>query len=68
MNFGLEWQIKASSHPSFIDGRFGLVLVDEVPAGFLGEINPKVLVAWELENPSAAFELNLSRLISRKLL
>jgi phenylalanyl-tRNA synthetase beta chain len=68
MNFGLEWQIEASRHPSFIDGRFGLVLVDEVPAGFLGEINPKVLVAWELENPSAAFELNLSRLLSQKLL
>jgi phenylalanyl-tRNA synthetase beta chain len=68
MNLGIEWQIKASSHPSFIDGRVGTVMVDNLSAGYLGEINPQVLAAWELENPTAAFELNISRILSRKML
>jgi phenylalanyl-tRNA synthetase beta chain len=68
LNLGVEWQIKAANHPSFIDGRVGAVLVGGVNSGFIGEIHPRVLVAWGLENPTAAFELNLTSILSRKLL
>jgi phenylalanyl-tRNA synthetase beta chain len=68
MNLGVEWQIKTTNHPSFIDGRVGAVVVDGVSVGFVGEINPQVLVAWDLENPTAAFELSLASILSYKLL
>ncbi len=66
VNFGVEWQIKESSNPSFIEGRVGSVIVKNTEIGFLGEINPVVLEAWKLENPTAAFEINLQTLINKK--
>jgi phenylalanyl-tRNA synthetase beta chain len=57
MNLGLEWRIKETSHPSFIDGRVGNAIVEGANVGILGEIHPKVLEAWKLENPVAAFEI-----------
>lgn len=66
VNFGVEWQITESSNPSFIEGRVGNVIVDNTEIGFLGEINPVVLEAWKLENPTAAFEINLQTLINKK--
>ena len=68
MNLGMGWKIRAVNYPSFIDGRVGAVLVDDESVGFVGEIKPEVLVAWQLENPTAAFELNLASIASRKLL
>lgn len=68
MNLGVEWQIKPVNHPSFIDGRVGAVLVDGVHVGFVGEVNPQVLTVWGLENPTSAFELNLTAVFCRKLL
>lgn len=68
MNLGINWQIKATNHSSFIDGRVGAILVDRMYLGFVGEINPQVLTNWGLENPTAAFEVNLSAVLGRKLL
>jgi phenylalanyl-tRNA synthetase beta chain len=59
MNLGLQWQIRETEHPSFIDGRVGTVIVDKTEVGLLGEIHPKVLETWALENPVAGFELNM---------
>jgi phenylalanyl-tRNA synthetase beta chain len=65
---GLDWQIKAASHPSFVEGRCGEAFVNGVSVGFLGEISPQVLVAWNLENPTAAFELNFRKMLALGLL
>ena len=51
-NFGAEWRIRPTAHPSFIDGRTGEVIVGDVKIGVVGEINPLVLEAWKLENPT----------------
>jgi phenylalanyl-tRNA synthetase beta chain len=67
MNLGVEWQIKETSHPSFIEGRVGAAIVNGVDVGFLGEVNPQVLEAWKLENPTAAFEINIQKIIRDKL-
>jgi phenylalanyl-tRNA synthetase beta chain len=67
MNFGVEWQINEAVHPSFIEGRVGTATVNGVDVGFLGEVHPKVLEAWKLENPVAAFEVNVKELIKSKL-
>ncbi len=68
MNFGVDWQIKESSHPSFIEGRAGNIIVDNQVVGIVGEISPKVLEVWKLENPVAGFEVNLQKIIDGKLL
>lgn len=62
MNLGLKWQIKEMKHPSFIDGRVGIVIVEKTNVGILGEINPEVLTLWKMENPTAALELNMKRI------
>lgn len=59
-NLGLKkWQVKAVGHPSFIDGRAASVIVGKKQAGVMGEVHPQVLVNFELENPVAAFEMDL---------
>jgi phenylalanyl-tRNA synthetase beta chain len=60
-NLGVEWQIKETAHPSFIEGRVGKVIIGGVEVGVVGEINPLVLEAWKLENPVSAFEIDLQK-------
>jgi len=63
MNLGLSWQVRETDHASFIDGRVGRVVVDGCDVGFVGEVHPAVLEAWAVENPAAAFELNMDRIV-----
>ncbi len=67
-NFGVEWAIKETAHPSFIEGRVGNVFVNGSEVGIVGEVNPLVLEAWKLENPVAAFEVNFKKILEKKLL
>ena len=62
MNLGLRWQIRGVKHPSFIEGRAGTVTVDKTEVGMIGEVHPQVLENWTLENPVAAFELNMYKI------
>ena len=66
-NLGVEWQIKETVHPSYIEGRVGVATVNGVEVGVLGEVNPQVLEAWKLENPVSAFEINVQKIIVNKL-
>jgi phenylalanyl-tRNA synthetase beta chain len=65
-NFGVEWQIKETLHPSFIKGRVGKVVAEGVEVGIVGEVNPLVLENWKLENPVSAFEINFQKILSNK--
>ena len=66
-NLGLEnWQIKEEKHPSFLDGRTAAIYIKNKRVGVLGEIHPEVLNNFELENPTAALEIDLEMLIRRK--
>jgi phenylalanyl-tRNA synthetase beta chain len=66
-NLGLNWQIRETLHPSFIEGRVGAAIVNGVNVGVLGEINPQVLGVWKLENPTVAFEINMQKMVKSKL-
>jgi len=66
MNLGMEWQIRKTTHPSFIRGRVAAVIVEKTYIGIIGEINPKVLTAWKLENSAVAFELNMEKIVRLK--
>ena len=63
MNLGVNWEIKETSHPSFVEGRVGRAIVNGVNVGVLGEVYPQVLESWNLENPVAAFEINMRKVI-----
>ncbi|MCL2642698.1 MAG: phenylalanine--tRNA ligase subunit beta [Candidatus Bathyarchaeota archaeon] len=67
-NLGIQWQIKQTTHPTFIEGRTGKIIIDDnQEIGIIGEINPQVLENWKLENPTAAFEINLQKIINKKI-
>jgi phenylalanyl-tRNA synthetase beta chain len=67
-NLGIQWQIEPTIHPTFIEGRTGKIIIDNnQEIGIIGEINPQVLENWKLENPAAAFEINLQKIINKKL-
>ena len=66
MDLGLEWHIKEATHPSFINGRTGVAIAKRKEVGILGEIHPIVLESWTLENPVAAFELNIEEIVKIK--
>jgi len=63
LNLGKQIELEEGNHPSFIEGRVGNVLVEGKPIGFIGEVHPQVLEAWKLENPTAAFEIDLEKIM-----
>jgi len=63
LNLGKRIELEEGNHPSFIDGRVGNILVEGKLVGFIGEVHPQVLEAWKIENPTAAFEINLEKIM-----
>jgi phenylalanyl-tRNA synthetase beta chain len=66
--FGAEFQLERSTHPSLLTGRTGEVKIDGDVVGLVGEVNPTILLGYELETPTAVLELNvdgLAQLICR---
>jgi phenylalanyl-tRNA synthetase beta chain len=55
----IEYTVKESTDPAFIDGRRGDIIVAGKKIGVFGEIHPAVLNAFELEHPVAAFEFDI---------
>ncbi len=64
-NLGVQCELEETSHGSFIEGRVGKVIIGGRDAGLIGEVHPQVLQNWNLENPAAAFEINLDELRGR---
>ena len=61
-NLGVSWEMKPCKHESFIPGRCGAVLLDGKEIGIFGEVHPRVLASFELNNPAAAFEIDLQKI------
>jgi len=55
-----KWSIERLLHPSFIEGRAAYLSINDHVIAILGEVNPKVLQNFHLENPVATFEADLS--------
>ncbi len=58
-NVGHDFEVKTGEHPSFLTGRCGALMSDGREVGIIGEINPRVLQAFGLNLPAAAFELQM---------
>ncbi len=54
-----NWKITTVNHPSFIEGRAASINVRKKKIGVVGEVHPAVLNNFELENPTAAFEIDI---------
>lgn len=57
-SLGIEYSVKESKHPSYIDGRIGEIYVKSKNIGVIGEIDPQVIVNWNLAVPVVGLELN----------
>lgn len=63
LNTGSQYHLNEATHHSFIDGRVGNILVHDRNVGVVGEVHPRVLEMWGLENPVTGFEVDLSTLM-----
>jgi phenylalanyl-tRNA synthetase beta chain len=63
-NMGVRsWKTSPTAHSSFIEGRAASVSIKNKQLAILGEVHPEVLNNFELENPTAAFEIDLETFI-----
>jgi phenylalanyl-tRNA synthetase beta chain len=56
---GAEWELRADTEPFLHPGRSAAVLVGGDRVGWVGEVHPVVAAGWELNQPVAAFEIDL---------
>ncbi len=56
---GAKCELKGASHPSFIKGRAAGISKGGKQIGILGEVHPQVIRNFELEQPVAAFEIEI---------
>ncbi len=56
---GISWEVRATWHPSFLDGRVAELVAGGKRVGVVGELHPEVILGFELEYPVAAFEIDL---------
>ncbi len=59
-----QWSTDKLDHPFFIRGRAATMILHNNEVGVLGEVEPAILERFGLENPIAAFELDVERLMS----
>ncbi|HJJ31170.1 MAG TPA: phenylalanine--tRNA ligase subunit beta [Methanocorpusculum sp.] len=59
MMMSIPYEVRASEDPAFIEGRSGEIVSNGKVIGVFGEIHPAVLNAFGLEQPTAAFEIDL---------
>jgi phenylalanyl-tRNA synthetase beta chain len=60
-----DYSLEPISHPSFLNGRVGKIMLGGSEAGIIGEIHPQVLEAWQINMPVSVFELDVNSLLER---
>jgi phenylalanyl-tRNA synthetase beta chain len=58
-SIGLQFQVVPTTQASFLEGRTGEVMSGQKRIGVVGELHPKIIRAWGLSLPVAAFELEI---------
>ncbi len=56
---GASWRLRSDVAPFLHPGRSAEILVEDQPAGWLGELHPSVVAGWDLTETVAGFELDL---------
>ncbi len=60
----LALRLETATHPAFHPGRSAKVLVQDKPAGWVGELHPKWMQKYELPQPAILFELDVEPLLA----
>jgi len=63
-NLGIDFAIQSTNNASYLDGRVAIISVNKTEVGIIGEVHPRVIRNWNLENPVVAMELNISTLLT----
>ena len=58
-----NYEIRPSNNPSYIEGRYGDIYLNETKIGEIGELYPEVLLNFKLEFPVSAFEIDIEKLL-----
>ncbi len=61
-SLSVSYKMATMAHPTFIEGRTGLLLQGDREIGWIGEIHPEVLTHWEIGMPAVAFEIDITLL------
>jgi len=61
-DLGIELEIREGNQPFFQPARSGKILIEGERAGFIGQFSEEVLGNWELDKPTAGFEIDLEKL------
>ncbi len=56
------YALEPLSHPSFLEGRAGRIVLGGQALGLVGELHPEVLEHWQVSVPAVVFELEVNRL------
>ena len=57
-----DYTLEPTTHPSFLEGRVGKIVVNGQSIGLIGELHPEVLEAWQISMPISVFELEVDAL------
>ncbi len=63
LNTGISYCVETDTHPSFLDGRIGKIMVNGKERGIIGEIHPEVIENWGIESPIAIVEFELEKIL-----
>ena len=61
-DLGIKLEVKDDVKPFFQDTRSGKVMLGGEEVGFIGQFSEEVLEKWELDKPTAGFELDLEKI------
>ncbi|MEJ2249300.1 MAG: phenylalanine--tRNA ligase subunit beta [Candidatus Lokiarchaeota archaeon] len=63
LGFERDFKVRSSENSTYIKGRCGNILLNNIKIGEIGEIHPEVLTNFKLEFPVAAFEIDIQKLL-----
>ena len=63
LGYQKNYEIRPSNNPSYIEGRYGDIYLNETKIGEIGELHPEVLLNFKLEFPVSAFEIDIEKLL-----
>lgn len=62
LSFSGRCRLESICHPSFIEGRSGMIFAGKEEVGLIGEIGPDVLTRWQIGMPCVSFEIEIEKL------
>jgi phenylalanyl-tRNA synthetase beta chain len=65
-SLSVKYRLDSISHPTFMEGRTGVILVNEQEVGLIGEVAPEILSRWQIGMPSVAIEIQVESLSAKE--